>query len=210
MDRESACIKFATLLLLGLLHPPTFAWNSLGHKVVADIAWRQLDAPTRQTIVDTLRRHPRFDTDFAAKMEDDALKGDRATQDQWIFQHAATWPDLIRKNKEFDRPKWHYIDLPQFLSDGDRRAFANRLPVNISTEYPTRLPNEEYNVLQAIAYCRATIHSKAAARSKGHRLLLDIPPRWRHSPTASLDCAIQREPFPQGRRRREQDTTDQR
>jgi hypothetical protein len=37
-----------------------------------------------------LRRHPRFDADFAAKMEDDALRGDKKTQDRWIFLHAAT------------------------------------------------------------------------------------------------------------------------
>src|SRR3954447_4680749 len=101
------------LVLLIVAASPAFAWNSLGHKVVAEIAWRQLDAPARQTIVDTLRRHPRFDTDFVAKMEDSAAKGDKATQDHWIFQHAATWPDQIHKNKEYDRPLWHYIDIPQ-------------------------------------------------------------------------------------------------
>src|SRR3954451_8605510 len=95
------------------------AWNSLGHKVVAEIAWQGLDAPTRQVIVDTLRRHPRFDTDFVAKMEDSAAKGDKAVQDHWIFQHAATWPDEIRKTKPYDHPTWHYINLPIYLHSVD-------------------------------------------------------------------------------------------
>jgi hypothetical protein len=43
------------------------AWNALGHKVVAEIAWRQLSPEQRNTIVETLRRHPRFDADFAGK-----------------------------------------------------------------------------------------------------------------------------------------------
>jgi hypothetical protein len=113
-----------------------YAWNNLGHEVVAEIACRQLDPATRQQIADMLRRHPRFDTDFVAKMEDAAAQGDKATQDHWIFLHAATWPDQIRKNKQYDRPTWHYIDLPFFLDAGDRRALSRKLPVNISMAYP--------------------------------------------------------------------------
>jgi hypothetical protein len=63
---------------------PALGWNALGHKVVADITWQQLTPKQRQEIVDVLRRHPKFDRDFAAKMEDDAAKGDKATQDHWI------------------------------------------------------------------------------------------------------------------------------
>src|SRR5690349_16974070 len=89
---------------------PSLAWNSLGHKVVAEIAWQQLDDQQRKEIVDTLRRHPRFDVDFMGKMEDDVAKSDKGTQDHWIFLQAATWPDIIRKKKDLDRPNWHYID----------------------------------------------------------------------------------------------------
>src|SRR3954452_9058931 len=95
-------VLIATLIVAGYV-VQALAWNSLGHKAVAEIAWRQLDPGQRQAIVDTLRRHPRFDVDFQAKMEDSAAKGDKATQDHWIFQHAATWPDENRKNKEYDR-----------------------------------------------------------------------------------------------------------
>ena len=116
----------AVALLVSVWASQALAWNSLGHKVVAEIAWRQLSAEQRQSIVDTLRRHPRFDADFVAKMDDDAAKGDKATQDHWIFQHAATWPDVIRKNKEHDRPEWHYIDLPQFLDESDRTGIRRQ------------------------------------------------------------------------------------
>jgi hypothetical protein len=141
------------------------AWNSLGHKVVAELAWRQLDPSARQKIVDILRRHPRFDTDFAAKMEDDAQNGDRATQDHWIFQHAATWPDLIRKNKEYDHPAWHYIDFPLYLDPSDHTAFINKLPANISMEYSVAT-RDQYNVLHAIEYNRRILRSKAPAEAK--------------------------------------------
>ena len=66
--------------------------------------------------------------------------GDKATQDHWIFQQAATWPDIIRKNKTYDRPEWHYIDIPQCLDPSVQMVFDKRLPVNISTEYPVTHP----------------------------------------------------------------------
>jgi hypothetical protein len=56
----------SVLLLIALLPTPAFGWNALGHKVVCEIAWRELEPATRESIVDTLRRHPRFDADFAA------------------------------------------------------------------------------------------------------------------------------------------------
>jgi S1/P1 Nuclease len=150
-----------SILIVTVFVSSAQAWNSLGHKVVAEIAWQQLDEPTRQSIVDVIRRHPRFDTDFVAKMEDAAVQGDKAAQDHWIFQQAATWPDIIRKNKTYDRPEWHYIDIPQFLDPSDQMAFAKRLPVNISTDYPGKTPRDKFNVVQAIAFCRSTLRSKA-------------------------------------------------
>jgi hypothetical protein len=157
---------FRCIRNLILLACKAFGWNNLGHKVVAELAWHQLDAESKQSIVDTLRRHPRFDQDFVPKMEDDAAKGDKARQDHWLFQHAATWPDQIRKNKEYDRPLWHYIDLPYYLSASDQRVIANRLPVNISPVYNNSTKLDQMNVLQAIAYCHTTLRSQASPQVK--------------------------------------------
>ncbi|MCH7752683.1 MAG: hypothetical protein IH898_11085 [Planctomycetes bacterium] len=60
--RLSFCLLFSALA--GQAH----AWNALGHKVVCEIAWQQIDQPTRDNIVATLRRHSRFDDDFAKAM----------------------------------------------------------------------------------------------------------------------------------------------
>src|SRR6476620_5600180 len=99
----------AILAAVGLLiafAAPAQAWSALGHKAVAEVAWQQLEPSERQTIVDVLRRHPTFAADFQAKMDDEPseAKGDKSAQDHWIFLQAATWPDLIRKQKQFDRP----------------------------------------------------------------------------------------------------------
>jgi hypothetical protein len=58
-------IRIAVTVVLLLHSASVFAWNALGHKIVAEIAWRELDAVARQSIVDNLRRHPAindFDT----------------------------------------------------------------------------------------------------------------------------------------------------
>jgi hypothetical protein len=147
------------------------AWNALGHKVIAEIAWRELEPSKRQQIVNILRRHPRFDADFAGKMTDDVLRADQATQERWIFQHAAYWPDLARllpagERSKFDRPQWHYVDFPLFLDAADRRALAHKLTVNLASDYRVASDRRKLNVLQAIDYARATIASNAGADTK--------------------------------------------
>ena len=134
----------------------SFAWNALGHKVVAEIAWQQLDEPTRQQIVDTLRRHPRFAEDFEKKMPADVESADKATQDHWTFQQAATWPDMARKT-QYDQPTWHYINVPFFL-DGERRV-----SFNLSTDYPMATVQADGNIIQATKHCLALIAAPDAA-----------------------------------------------
>ena len=88
------------LLALVLQAPPIHAWNALGHKVVCEIAWQQIDQPTREKIVATLRRHPRFDGDFVKRMAD--------VSDEQVFLHAGTWPDIARGIAGPDRAKYNY------------------------------------------------------------------------------------------------------
>jgi hypothetical protein len=139
---------------------PALAWNGLGHKVVAEIAWQQLDAPTRQRIVEVLRRHPRFAEDFEKKMPDDVSTADQGVQDHWIFQQAATWPDICRKT-DYDRPNWHFVDIPLF-PDGQRKV-----PFNLSDEFPTKIEPKEYNVAQATKNCLAILKESNDAPERG-------------------------------------------
>ena len=58
----------AVLILVTSLAPSAFAWNALGHKVVAAIAWQRITPEKRAEIVALLRRHPRFDEAFAKRL----------------------------------------------------------------------------------------------------------------------------------------------
>ena len=188
------CRNAAGLLLVFcevLTAVPAFAWNGLGHKVVAEIAWQQLSPSERQPIVDALRRHPRFAEDFEKKMPDDVATADTDVQDHWVFQQAATWPDMARKT-QFDQPTWHYINVPLFL-DGN-----HRVPFNLSTDYPTKTMQNDGNIVQATKDCLALIADPAAsidARALAYSWLLHLVGDM-HQPlhTTALVCNY----FPKG------------
>jgi hypothetical protein len=150
------------LIISALVLPavsPVHAWNALGHRVVADIAWAQLTPERRKEIVDVLRRHPRFDEDFAKEMPSDV------DEDRWIFQQAAVWPDIARgfkgeDLKTYNHPTWHYVNLPVFVGS-DRPISANQ-----SMDYPTPLDQSQWNVAQAVKHCLLTLASSASPQDK--------------------------------------------
>lgn len=83
------CVLVLTLAL------PLAAWNETGHKTVASIAYQNLKKPVRDRVDALLKQHP-----------------DYATWKGHPFQAAAYWPDVIRGNKLYDHPVWHYINVP--------------------------------------------------------------------------------------------------
>jgi hypothetical protein len=153
-------------LLLALATPAT-AWNALGHKVIAEIAWRQITPQQQQTVVDTLRRHPRFDADFVGRMPDDVLSADKATQDQWVFQAAAYWPDVARGGP-YDHPSWHFINRPVFVDQSDETLRFHRT-FDESTGFPTPGHLDNINVAQAIAYARVIVRDKVVSQRSSRK-----------------------------------------
>ena len=146
-------------LAVTLTAVPAFAFNALGHKVIAEIAWQRLTPEQRGEIVKTLRRHPRFDEDFAKRIDE---TGD---EDHLIFLHAATWPDIARGIRGPDRAKydmgpWHYVNVP-LLIDGTKPPAS----LNLAMGQPTG-PAKQWNVAQATHYALATIHGDGSPQAK--------------------------------------------
>lgn len=124
------------ILLLALLLPlHAAAWNSAGHRLIAAVAWDQLDEQTRFAVTELLRQHPDYER---------WLKNDRdGDAGRTAFIEASTWPDEIRQDERFfdpgDEPTptppgfpdmqrhrdWHYINLP--LDNPDRPATSGLL-----------------------------------------------------------------------------------
>lgn len=159
MNTHSLLFRLWFGCLVFLSPTPLFAWNALGHKVIADIAWRELNEDQRTKIVDTLKRHPRFAEDFARDMPSEDT-------DHWIFLHAATWPDIARGIKgpdrdKFDKPIWHYVNHPLTI-DG----FMAPL-LNLSTDPKDKgAKTISWNVGQATNFCISMIESDAPPQQK--------------------------------------------
>ena len=124
------------ILLLALLLPlPDAAWNSAGHRLIAAVAWDQLDEQTRFAVTELLRQHPDYERWLKNDKDGDAGRT--------AFIEASTWPDEIRQDERFfdpgDEPTptppgfpdmqrhrdWHYINLP--LDNPDRPATSGLL-----------------------------------------------------------------------------------
>ena len=77
------------LLVLLLLPTMLFAndWGKIGHRIIGEIAERQLTPEIKEIVYDIL--------------------------DGESLASVSTWPDEMRSNPEFDKfGKWHYVNLP--------------------------------------------------------------------------------------------------
>jgi hypothetical protein len=156
-------------LLCGLLlTTPARAWNATGHKLISSIAFRQLTAAEQGRVIDVLKRHPRFTLDFADEMPADVKEGTAAAQNEWLFQQAGIWADIVRsgppERTAFHRPTWHYMDVPHFLDDASRAALEGGIKENLSLEPPRGVTTDtpELNVLQTIRFARRIVADKQA------------------------------------------------
>ena len=149
-----------TLAALLVLPASAGAWWDAGHETIAALAWAQLPGDRRTELADLLRKHPRYEEDFVAMMPADIRDAPRPVQDEWLFRHAAVWPDVVRdrfgdhpERRPWNRPTWHYVNGPLFLSDADREAMTGGPLPSTETEVPDD-PGElsSMNVVQACKY----------------------------------------------------------
>jgi hypothetical protein len=186
---------------------PAWAWSLSGHKIIASIAFRQLSPQEQAKAVAMLKRHPRFAQDFAEQMPEEVRSGEEAVQNEWIFQQAAVWPDLIRsgpaEKTAFSRPEWHYINGPVFLDSAAREALEGKLPINTEKNPPADATWEtgRMNVMQALRLARERLRTKDASPTERavllawvYHLVGDI-----HQPLHSSALVSQRL-FPEGDR----------
>jgi hypothetical protein len=85
--------RLVFFFLLSQLPSSAMAWNAAGHRLVAHIAWEQLDARARAEATRLLHSHP--DHGLWVKKSKDT------DPDRGAFVEASTWPDDIRKDSRF-------------------------------------------------------------------------------------------------------------
>jgi hypothetical protein len=145
-------VRVVALSCALLTAAPVYAWNAVGHKVIAEIAWQQFDESTRKQIVATLREHPRFTEDFAPR----APRGD--DEGRWIFQHAAVWPETLVElppdvRAKFEHPTWRHVRFPLVVGDVAPAAEA------LGMTHPSAAPFNEWNAVEATKYCLSILTS---------------------------------------------------
>ena len=157
------------LLAAWVMVSPALAWNAAGHRIIASIAFRQLAESEQAEVVAMLKKQPRFVRDFADEMPEEVRSGGEKAQNEWLFQQAAVWPDMVRggppDKRAFNRSEWHYINLPLFLNDAAKAELEGKLTANVVTDVPADATTEtaRMNVVQAIRFARHECANPAAS-----------------------------------------------
>ena len=144
------------VVVVGLAAPAAQAWNESGHRIIAAAAARQMEPELQAMVLAALRAHPRYDRDLAAYRPGKLAE---LSELEWLMGQAAQWPDRIRRfNNEpfyrrkglvekFHRGRWHYINLPAYLTPEDQSLGINDPTTAIDTDNPG-------DVLEALGFLR--------------------------------------------------------
>lgn len=121
MKKATIYVLFlATLMLNAVIS--TFAWDEVGHKITAYIAWQQMTPAARDSVIKLLAAAPEdsqlatFYLPYGSRSED--------SRKREFFMLAATWPDIIRdrnfdnRYKRYAHSNWHYTDTAWTIKDG--------------------------------------------------------------------------------------------
>jgi hypothetical protein len=116
----------AWVLVPVLLVGPAYGWHEEGHKVVALIAFRQLNPGTRDAVVAALKQHVAFTSgDWPSRLEAGA------DADASLFTLAAIFPDEVKSPSspfhDLTDPDAHFINLPFVPVRDDRNDPAIRV-----------------------------------------------------------------------------------
>ena len=138
------------LALIAVLVASTLpAWNGVGHKAVAGLAYDLLNAKARARVDDLIRSHP----DFAMLAEGGPQ--DEEARVRHAFMKAAFWPDIIRGDQRFyDEAKRDAVatETKPGFPDMKRRLNWHYINVAFSTDGTETLPTPTPNVLTQVKW----------------------------------------------------------
>lgn len=121
MKKACLYVLFLATLMVGAVNS-TFAWDEVGHKITAYIAWQQMSPAVRDAVIKLLMAAPE-DSQLATFYLPYGSRTDE-TRKREFFMIASTWPDIVRdrnidtRYKKFHHSNWHYTDTPWTVKDG--------------------------------------------------------------------------------------------
>ncbi len=113
-------MAFTVCGLILIQSNPLFGWHQSGHMAVARFAWKQLTDKEQVQIARLLKAHPHYSMYLTANCPKEL------SAPEWAFLRASTWSDWVRGptapntstkdrsqiKKTYNKPVWHYVDLP--------------------------------------------------------------------------------------------------
>jgi S1/P1 Nuclease len=104
-------VAAAAVVAVGMMSRPAYAWDELGHRVVARIAWDRMTPQARASAVRLLMAAP-ANTGMRALMPATGSDDERGRE---LFVMAAVWPDIIRSRNQvgnaYAHGDWHYVNF---------------------------------------------------------------------------------------------------
>ncbi len=118
---------------------PSFAWDEVGHKITAYIAWSQMRPEVRAKVIKTLLASPE-DAQLSTYWSAFGGGQSEGARQREFFMLMATWPDIIRdKNfavrfKNYAHSDWHYADTFWRWKDGKAELVPEAKPSGLAME----------------------------------------------------------------------------
>jgi hypothetical protein len=97
--RRAASVLISISLFQLFLPASASAWNNVGHRAIAELAWMKMDKGERQAVSELLQQHPHY----RSMLVSDVPRG--VDKNEWAFLCAAVWPDWVRPAKHGHAPK---------------------------------------------------------------------------------------------------------
>jgi len=99
-----------------------FAWDDVGHKITAYIAWQQMTPDVRERVIALLRAAPE-DAQLSTFYMPYGSRSEEARKREF-FMLASSWSDIIRDRafdtrfRKYHHSNWHYSDTFWTVKDG--------------------------------------------------------------------------------------------
>jgi hypothetical protein len=132
---------------MGFIPSSAIAWDSNGHKIVANIAWEHMTPQTRQSAINILLKAPE-ESHLSVFYLQDSRSIEVRQRD--YFMLVSTWADIVRdrniKNRylKFNHPTWHYLNTFWRETDGE-------------VELVTELTSDKENIVERLSVFNKTL-----------------------------------------------------
>ncbi len=92
MSNKFRLLLFIIVLLAAAV--PAKGWNSVGHRLIAEMVWQKMSDRERRAASELLTQHPHYKQLLTAHVPEGA------DECEWAFLTAAVWPDMVRRSWE--------------------------------------------------------------------------------------------------------------